>query len=149
MPKLRVRIADKSEHASLNEQYVAWGYRGGVDRENALFVAVLDGRAVGLVRRAREDQLTLLRGMYVDPAHHREGIGSALLDRFVRELEGAECYCVPFTHLTGFYERAGFAVVSDADAPATLAERTRRYRAEGRDVLMMRRVVQDRQDGAG
>jgi predicted N-acetyltransferase YhbS len=139
MSPLRIRIAEKSEHALLNERYVAWGYHGGADVEHALYVAELDDRPVGLVRRAREDQVTLLRGMYVDPARHHQGIGSALLRRFVADLGGEECYCIPFAHLTAFYGREGFAVVEETEAPAPLAERTKQYRVEGHDVLIMRR----------
>ena len=82
----------------------------------------------------------MLRGMYVDPAHHREGIGSALLARFAHDLDGAECYCIPFMHLTRFYGSVGFVVVPDDDAPGFLAARTRGYRLEGHDVLIMRRA---------
>ncbi len=139
MSTIHIRIADVSEHASLDRRYVAWGYRGGVDPHDALYVAEMDGEAVGLVRRVTSDGTTMLRGCYVDPAHHREGVGSAMLAAFVRDLGDGECYCVPFTHLTRFYGASGFAVVSDTDAPAFLAARVRRYRAEGRDVLIMLR----------
>jgi GNAT superfamily N-acetyltransferase len=83
----------------------------------------------------------MLRGMYVDPAQQRQGVGSHLLRAFVRDLAGVECFCLPFAHLIAFYERGGFAVVAEDTALPFLAERLSRYRQEGRDVLIMRRPI--------
>jgi GNAT superfamily N-acetyltransferase len=141
MSHVRIRIARVAEHPLLNALYAAWGYDAAANPSDALFVAELDGRPAGLVRRASENGITMLRGMYVDPMHHRQRIGSALLARFAHDLGGAECYCIPFAHPTRFYGAVGFAVIADNDAPTFLAERTRSYRVAGHDVLIMRRAA--------
>lgn len=97
-------------------------------------------RIVGLVRRTLEHSTTMLRGMHVDPAHQCARVGTRLLANLITGLAGAECFCIPFSHLTTFYERVGFAVVSPAEAPAFLGEWVEQYRREGHDVLIMHRA---------
>src|SRR5215218_7464341 len=76
-------------------------------------------------------EITMLRGMYVAPAVRRSGVGTRLLAAFVEHLGGTECYCIPFAHLTQFYQQAGFTLLAEGTAPAMLAERLRNYRSEG------------------
>lgn len=83
----------------------------------------------------------MLRGMHVDPAHQRAGVGRRLLANLIAGLAGAECFCIPFTHLTTFYGRVGFVVVSTAEAPAFLGEWVKQYRREGHDVLIVHRAT--------
>lgn len=140
MADVTIRIARPEEHARAAEAYGVWGYGGGVRPEDVVYVAEADGELVGVVRRTVEDDgVTMLRGMQVAPEWQRRGIGSRMLGALVADLGGAECYCVPYTHLTGFYGAAGFTTVADADAPAFLRERVVRYRADGLSVLLMRR----------
>jgi predicted N-acetyltransferase YhbS len=77
----------------------------------------------------------------VSPSARRTRVGTALLAAFVRDLGEEDCYCIPFAHLTAFYGQAGFAVVPEAIAPASLAARLKQYRREGHDVLLMHRVA--------
>jgi GNAT superfamily N-acetyltransferase len=139
VPVISVRGADPAEHEHLAELYGAWGYQAKISGADTMYVAERDTRIVGLVRRACEEGATMLRGMQVDPAHQRQGVGSRLLDVFAEDLAGAECLCVPYAHLTTFYGRVGFVVVDEGAAPAFLVERVQRYRQEGKDVLIMRR----------
>jgi len=139
-----VRIAAASEHAALASLYEVWGYRAGIAAGDAVFVAERSGTVVGIVRRSREEGLTMLRGMYVGPSARRTRVGTSLLVAFVRDLGEEECYCIPFAHLTAFYGKAGFTVVPEAIAPASLAARLQRYRLEGHDVLLMHRATRGR-----
>jgi predicted N-acetyltransferase YhbS len=108
--------------------------------EDVVDLAEADGELVGVVRRTVEgDGVTMLRGMQVAPAWRRRGIGARLLRALVEELGDAECYCIPYTHLAGFYGSEGFATVPDRDAPAFLRARLAEYRARGLSVLIMRR----------
>ena len=57
---------------------------------------------------------TVETSIYVDPAHHRGGVGSRLYDRLLRTL-GAQGYCSAYAAITtpnpesvGFHERHGF-----------------------------------------
>jgi len=141
MPETSVRIAAASEHTGLASLYEAWGYRGGIAVGDVVFVAERSGTVAGIVRRSREEGLTMLRGMYVSPFARRTRVGEALLAAFVRDLGEEDCYCIPFAHLTAFYGQAGFAVMSEAIAPAPLAARLRQYLLEGHDVLLMHRTA--------
>ena len=61
------------------------------------------------------------------------------LPYLVAELGGEECFCVPYTHLTGFYGSVGFVAIPDENAPPLLRYRVAGYRTRGLDVLLMRR----------
>ncbi|HEY4219124.1 MAG TPA: GNAT family N-acetyltransferase [Gemmatimonadaceae bacterium] len=137
--EISIRIADPSEYETLGVLYRAWGYRAGITPGSVVFAAMLGAETVGLVRRTIEDDTTMLRGMYIHPEHRRRGIGTQLLTAFVADLGDADCYCIPFTHLVSFYGQSGFRVFPESAAPAFLRERLAVYRAEGRDMLVMRR----------
>ena len=81
----------------------------------------------------------MLRGMQVAPERRGGGIGRQLLNALVAELGGEECFCVPYTHLTGFYGSVGFVAIPDENAPPLLRYRVAGYRTRGLDVLLMRR----------
>jgi GNAT superfamily N-acetyltransferase len=130
--------------------YEQWGYGGGIGADDVVFAAQHEDAVVGLVRRAAEGGTTMLRGMYVAPDFRRRGVGTGLLAAFVDHLHGTECFCIPFAHLTGFYGRAGFALLPESAAPAMLFERLRTYRSEGHQVVLMRRAPAGRDlDRAG
>lgn len=134
-----ISTADRSEQAALQALYHCWGYGGQIDPADEVYVARDGDHIVGLVRRTFEHGVTLLRGMQIRADRRRLGIGSRMLERFVADLAGRECYCLPYTHLTGFYGQVGFGVVDAPDAPVFIAERLAAYRSEGRNVLIMRR----------
>jgi len=141
MPRgdVSVRVAREDEHAALGAAYHAWGYRAGIAPADRVYVAELGGVLAGIVRRTREHGVAMLRGMQVAPEHQRRGIGRQLLTAFVSELGGEPCFCVPYAHLAAFYASAGFRAISGADVPPFLVERVAGYRADGLDVLVMRR----------
>jgi predicted N-acetyltransferase YhbS len=139
MLDVTIRVAAQDEHARAAQAYEAWGYRGGVRPADAVYVAEAGGELVGVVRRTVEEGVTMLRGMQVAPEWRRRGIGTRLLRAFVADLRGAECWCVPYTHLTDFYGMEGFATVPDAEGPAFLQARLAEYRGRGLSVLIMRR----------
>jgi GNAT superfamily N-acetyltransferase len=139
MTEITMRITRAEEHPRVAETYEAWGYGGGVQPDDVAYVAEHVGELIGVVRRTVEHGVTMLRGMQVAPEWRRRGIGSRLLRAFVAALGGAECVCIPYTHLTGFYGSEGFATLADADAPAFLQVRLAECRARGLSVLVMRR----------
>jgi GNAT superfamily N-acetyltransferase len=141
LPDTFVRLAAASEHAALAALYAAWGYRAGIAPADVVYVAERSGTVVGIVRRSREDGLTMLRGMYVSPAARGTRVGTSLLAAFARDLGAGDCYCIPFAHLTAFYGKAGFVVMPELVAPAPLTARLQRYRLEGHDVLIMHRAA--------
>jgi GNAT superfamily N-acetyltransferase len=138
--KTLIRIADDAERSQLADLYKRWGYRAGIAPTDTVYVAEQEERIVGMVRRTLENGTTLLRGMQVDPEYQRRGIGSQLLQCFVNDLAMRDCYCIPYSHLTSFYEQGGFAVTANV-APNFVIERMNQYRLNGLDVLIMRRAA--------
>jgi N-acetylglutamate synthase-like GNAT family acetyltransferase len=121
------------------ELYERWGYHGGLLDSDIIYVAEAAGKLVGIVRRAMEHGVLMLRGMQIDPAHQRQGVGTQLLRALVADVAGRECFCVPFAHLPTFYRQGGFEVYPETAAPHFLVERLARYRRAGHDVIVMRR----------
>jgi GNAT superfamily N-acetyltransferase len=139
MTDTTIRIARPEEHARALEAYEAWGYGGGVQPDDVVYLAESGGELVGIVRRTREHGVAMLRGMQVAPEWRGRGIGRLLLRALVAELGADECFCVPYTHLTGFYGAAGFEEIQEENTPPFLRDRLAGYRARGLDVLVMRR----------
>ena len=136
---IEIAIARPGDHPALVQLYHAWGYGAGIEPADRVYVAKLGERPIGLVRRTDERGHLLLRGMHVDPGFQRQQVGTRLLRAFVAELPARDCYCLPFSHLTHFYSREDFDRQNEIDAPSFLRERLAKYRAEGNDILLMRR----------
>jgi GNAT superfamily N-acetyltransferase len=139
MRDLSVRIAAPDELERVRTTYAAWDYGGGADSADTIFVAEGAGEFRGLVRLTCEHGTTMLRGMQVAPDARRQGVGTRLLETFVAQLGGEECYCIPYSHLIAFYGSQGFEVQPRELAPGFLVERLAGYRARGLDVVLMRR----------
>ncbi|MBN2526143.1 MAG: GNAT family N-acetyltransferase [Deltaproteobacteria bacterium] len=96
-----------------------------------------NGGIVGAVRLCFEQGYSVLRGMYVLKEKQGMGVGSALLVAAVEELGNRECWCIPYTHLIGFYGQAGFVKVTRRSAPEFLQDRLANYKATGKSVVAM------------
>ena len=134
-----VRTARPDEYDRVRELYEAWGYRGRLQPSDTVYVAEQGDALIGVVRRSPEQGTQVLRGLYVVPSMRKQGVGMLLLEHFVQELPDGECWCVPYANMQGFFGRGGFRVVPTEMAPAFLRERVEFYRADGLDVVLMRR----------
>ena len=139
MTEPTIRLARPDELDRVRQTYEAWGYGGGVQPEDVVYLAEAEGELAGIVRRTREHEVTMLRGMQVAAAWRGRGVGRRLLRALVADLAGEECFCVPYTHLTGFYGSEGFVEIGDEYAPPFLRPRIAGYRTRGLSVLVMRR----------
>jgi GNAT superfamily N-acetyltransferase len=139
MTDITIRTARPEEYARVRETYEAWGYGGGVQPEDVVYLAESGGELAGVVRRTHEHGVTMLRGMQVAPEWRGRGVGRRLLNALVADLGGEECFCVPYAHLTGFYGAAGFVELPEEYAPPFLRPRMAGYRTRGLSVLIMRR----------
>ena len=116
--------------------------------EGLLWVAEASGEAVGFVLLCRLDGHLHVREMDVVPELARRGIGRALMDAALEHARASgvrEITLTTFEHLPWnrrFYERHGFVVVSDADAPPPVVRELRAERAAGlrRRVAMILRI---------
>jgi N-acetylglutamate synthase-like GNAT family acetyltransferase len=110
--------------------------------EDLFFLAMDDGKVLGCVRYCVEDGTAMLRTMMVDAGHRRCRIGSRLLQEFASYLEKhgiRRVYCLPYSHLDGFYSTVGFERVSANEVPAFLKDRMKSYDPSGTLYLFMRR----------
>ena len=110
--------------------------------EDLFFLAMDEGKLLGCVRYCVEERTPMLRTMMVDAGHRRRGIGSRLLQEFTRYLEKHRIqgvYCLPYSHLDGFYAAAGFERISAEKVPAFLKDRMRTYDPSGTLYLYMKR----------
>ena len=97
-------------------------YAGDDDRATLHLGAFVDGAVVGIASLYREDRADgpahgwRLRGMATSPSVRGRGVGRALLDAAVAHAGaqgGQEVWCNARMVAVGFYERAGFEVVSE------------------------------------
>ena len=126
---IEIAVARTVDYPALVRLYRVRGYRAGIEATDRVYVATLHERPVGLVRRTDEQGHLMLHGMHVDPSFQNHRVGTRLLRALVAELPARDCYCIPFSHLTSFYAREGFACEYEVDAPAFLRERLAQYRA--------------------
>ena len=123
--------------------YERVGY-GGVPASDDLVIGARTAHdLVGVVRLATENGFLVLRGMYVLDEFQRQGIGLAMLHAVEEFLGDRECWCIPYSHLRGFYLRAGFVARPIEAAPDFLAERLKAYTESGRQVILMERAAGD------
>jgi GNAT superfamily N-acetyltransferase len=133
-----VRAARLDEIERVRGTYARWGYdRPPPDGERVL-IAERGGQWLGLVRRAEEENVLVLRGMRVEDTYQRQGIGRLLLSEFVTTLGGRECFCLPNSWLIDFYGEASFREIDPKQAPPFLRARLADYLASGYDVTLMR-----------
>jgi N-acetylglutamate synthase-like GNAT family acetyltransferase len=138
---IEVRCARAEDISRALNFYAERRYGGGIRPEDAVLLAERDGELVGIVRLTAEEGVVVLRGMQVHPKFQRQGIGKRLLASVAQDLDGRDCFCIPYAHLVGFYRGIGFQVIEQAKAPTFLRLRLEKYqnRGDGKKYLIMRR----------
>jgi N-acetylglutamate synthase-like GNAT family acetyltransferase len=140
---IEIRIARHSDISQIEAFYLTLGYGGGINKKDTVFVAKANGEIVGAVRLCPEAELTVLRGMQISKAFQRQGIGTRLLDASSSHLDLRLSFCLPYSHLKGFYSSASFEPVRPIELPEFLATRLASYLARGQDVVPMRRMARN------
>jgi N-acetylglutamate synthase-like GNAT family acetyltransferase len=138
-PAITIQRAAPADWPRVEAFYRDRQYRGDISSSATIVTAERDAILIGVGRVQMDEQQLVLRGMRVDSRFQRRGVGRRILDQLIIEIGDRSCYCVPYAHLRGFYGRAGFAEIDLDEAPAFLHDRVIGYRAEGLDVLLMRR----------
>ena len=122
--------------------YESVGYGGNLRAGDSVLAARHSGKLLGVVKLSEEKGVLVLRGMYVEAASQRQGVGGRLLEAAKRQIGTRECWCVPFNHLKEFYSRIGFVECAPETVPGFLAERLREYRDLGHRVIVMKRAAE-------
>jgi N-acetylglutamate synthase-like GNAT family acetyltransferase len=139
---IEIRRATAEDISRALNFYAERRYGGGIRPEDAVLLAEHDGELVGILRLTAEEGVVVLRGMQVHAGFQRQGIGNRLLATVAQELDGRDCFCIPYAHLVGFYGGIGFRAIEPAKAPTFLRRRLERYqdRGDGKEYLIMHRV---------
>lgn len=127
------------ERPRVNEFYKLTAYKRPVSGDDRVFVVEKQGRILGAVRVEAKQGVQVLRGMYLHPDEVRKGLGTSLLQFIEPPLSNTRSYCIPLDHLTEFYSKIGFRVISHENAPLFLADRIAGYIKEGKKVVIMYR----------
>ena len=82
-----------------------------------VFVAELDGRAVGMAVLLDDGDHLELDGLFVEPGHWRRGIGRALVTEATHRArrQGQALLVTADAAARGFYERCGFTLEGEAE----------------------------------
>ena len=142
LPHELTEWAETDDLAGVQSFYAGVGYGGGVHPGDRLLVSRVEQSIVAAARLCTEGGTLVLRGMYVAEGQRGQGIGSRLLESILVAIGSSECWCIPYTHLTGFYSRIGFQVCEGETIPPFLAERWERYTGNGQKVVIMKRPTQ-------
>ena len=142
LPPEQIELAKTADLAGVQSFYASVGYGGGVHPSDRFLVSRVEQSIVAAARLCTEDGTLVLRGMYVAEGRRGQGMGSRLLVSISDSIGSAECWCIPYTHLKGFYSRIGFQVCEGETIPPFLAERWERYTGSGQKVVIMKRSTQ-------
>jgi pimeloyl-ACP methyl ester carboxylesterase/N-acetylglutamate synthase-like GNAT family acetyltransferase len=136
-----LREAAVDDRERVRAFYIACGNSGLFAPSDRVLIAEAGGQIIGAVRLCVESGVQVLRTMRVRPDWQRQGIGRAVLRRFVTMLADEDCFCLPCPRLVGFYGEIGFEPVAPEALPPHLAARLAAYRRErpNVEVIAMRR----------
>jgi N-acetylglutamate synthase-like GNAT family acetyltransferase len=136
-----IRIGQTSDTNRILSLYENLGYRQGIAPDDTVWIAEASGEPIGIVRIAPEFGVLVLRGMRIAEPWRRCGLGTQMLRVVEAWLDGRDCYCVPYSHLPGFYGQIGFKEITPETVPPFLAARLTDYKLHGLDVTLMARLT--------
>jgi len=138
--EIEIALASGSaDLAAVRSFYGGVRYRGGMGAGDRILVVRQVGSIIAAAKLSTENEILVLRGMYVSEPLRGQGIGSRLLARVSDEIGFSACWCIPYTHLERFYSRIGFRVRGGMEVPEVLSARMQRYVSAGREVTIMGR----------
>jgi RimJ/RimL family protein N-acetyltransferase/predicted N-acetyltransferase YhbS len=135
---ITIKSATYQDLENVKAFYKSRSYDHEIVDTDKTFIAVKDREIVGVVRLVEEFGTVVLRGMQVNPAYQRQGVGLRLLRFLDSVLGNRECYCIPYTHLEQFYGTIGFKTIPEPASPKFLQERAQKYRQKSSNVIMKR-----------
>lgn len=132
------RELDSKEIFKVNDFYRLTSYSRIIYPGERVFVVEPEGTIIGAVCIERNENINVLRGMYVLPEMVGKKIGSKLLNFIEPFISELNTYCIPYKNLINFYGKIGFTVAPEnGHIPEFLLNRIHNYFAKGLDVVMM------------
>lgn len=139
---MKIRQASKEEYHEVISHYERCGYRGGVQENDRIIIALEEERIIGAVRICSENSEKILRGMQVQSQYQNKGLGKAMLQYLHDNVDLIDCYCLPYKHLMNFYGRIGFREMPAEKVPLFLAERFNEYAKSARAPMIIMKYFQ-------
>lgn len=114
---LTIRWASTADQVWIDTQYQDIDFLPSDVQVDRVAIAEWEGQPSGLGRLVPVgDQQWELGGMYVLPDFRRKGIARRVVQYLLDATDaGTTLYCIPFLHLSTFYESFGFRKVPKAD----------------------------------
>jgi N-acetylglutamate synthase-like GNAT family acetyltransferase len=134
-----ISIAGRDELTEVEHFYRSVGEERSLASDEAVIIARHGEAIVGAVRLVVEQGVCQLRTMQVHPDFQRQGVGSALLDRFAGLTKDRECFCLAWDHLEHFYAKIGFHKADDDDLPLLMRGRLASVRAKRLRLIALRK----------
>ncbi|WP_019505973.1 GNAT family N-acetyltransferase [Pleurocapsa sp. PCC 7319] len=134
-----INLAELFETEDIKAFYNQCGYEGGLNEEDLILIAQLEGKIIGAVRLCPDNGFVVLRGMQILASFQSQGVGTQLLQACAEQLADRVCYCIPWQHLRSFYQQIGFQEVLPVEVPVLLKERFDNYISRGMNVILMGR----------
>ena len=108
--RLVVRQALRDELTWVNDRYSEVGFVPSGHQLEVIAIAEVNGSRSGLGRLVSVDYANYeLGGMYVLPEYRKHGVAKSIVEFLLeRPLDGKNVFCLPFAHLSDFYQRFGF-----------------------------------------
>lgn len=128
-----IRQSHKDEVDKIIEFYRSQNYHGGdtMDGNEFTLIAESDERIIGAVRLVEEENVLVLRGMFIDKPFQRQGIGKQMLDLMDIEIGDRQCFCICKEYLERFLGDLSFKQIKPEKAPKHLSERYKEYSQKG------------------
>ncbi|MEM7247215.1 MAG: GNAT family N-acetyltransferase [Acidobacteriota bacterium] len=113
----RVRLAEADDRDWIDECHRVVRFELSDERAELHAIAEVDGdrAAVGRILRIGPGRVEL-GGMFVDPRHRGRGLARSIVTFLLESVVDPTIYCIPFSHLVGFYESFGFRPLEKDEA---------------------------------
>ena len=114
---IEIRIARKSEIEWINNKYDEVAFVHSTFDKELIAIAEVNDEKIGVGRLVTIDENNLeLGGMYVFEDFRGQGVAKKIVEFLLKFSKSTQkIYCIPFQHLTSFYNALGFIQCIDLD----------------------------------
>ncbi len=143
MKELIVRELKGPQADIVKKLYESEGHGIEIRNFDLFFAGFIENKLAASVRFCVEQGTAMLRTMRVAKKFQGRGLGLSMLkyfESYLNENSVNNTYCLPYSHLENFYGTIGFRSVEYESVPKFLQARFLKNRADGLDLLCMKRT---------
>lgn len=108
-----LKTARHDEFAAVNAIYEEIQFAPSLPERDTVVIAKQGNNVVGLGRLIHFEGFDELGGMWVSESQRGQGIARRIVERLLDLSQAQTIYCIPFPHLSHFYESFGFRKSSE------------------------------------